>query len=60
MSSLPLALLQCIVHHGHALVDPSLITIMIHITLYVFNEHTLIVLSDVDVEKYALMSRTYL
>jgi hypothetical protein len=32
------------VHHGQALVDPSSITIMIHTTLCVFNEHTLVVI----------------
>jgi hypothetical protein len=32
------------VHHGQALVDPSLITIMIHTTLCVFNEHMLVVI----------------
>jgi hypothetical protein len=44
MPSLPLALLQCMVHRSQALVDPSAITIMIHTTLCVFNEQTLIVI----------------
>jgi hypothetical protein len=57
--SLPLALLQCMVHRGQVLVDPSSITIMIHTTLCVFNEHTLIDLWNVDVEEYVLMSWTY-
>jgi hypothetical protein len=42
--SLPLALLRCMVHRSQALVDPSSITIMIHTTLCVFNEHTLVVI----------------
>jgi hypothetical protein len=44
MSSLPLALLQSTVHCSQALIDPSSITIMIHITLCVFNKHTLVVI----------------
>jgi hypothetical protein len=32
------------VHRSQALVDPSSITIMIHTTLCVFNEHTLVVI----------------
>jgi hypothetical protein len=32
------------VHRGQAIVDPSSITIMIHATLCVFTEHTLIVI----------------
>jgi hypothetical protein len=44
MPSLPLALLQYMVHCGEVIVDPSSITIMIHTTLCVFKEHMLIVL----------------
>jgi hypothetical protein len=44
MPSLPLALLRCMVHRDQALVDPSSITIMIHTTLCVLNEHTMIAL----------------
>jgi hypothetical protein len=43
-SSLPLALLQCMVHRGQALIAPSSITIMIHTTLCVFNKHILVVI----------------
>jgi hypothetical protein len=42
------------VHHGQVLVDPSSITIMIHMTLYVFDELMLIILCNVDVEEYVL------
>jgi hypothetical protein len=44
MPRLPLTLLRCMVHHGQALIDPSSITIMIHTTLCVFNELTLIIM----------------
>jgi hypothetical protein len=47
------------VHHGHVRVDPSSITIMVHTTLCVFNEHMMIVPSNVDEEEYILMSLTY-
>jgi hypothetical protein len=39
------------VHHGQALVNPYSITVMIHITLFVFNELTLIILYHVDVDE---------
>jgi hypothetical protein len=40
----PLALLWYMVHRGQALIDTSSITIMIHTTLYVCNELTLIIM----------------
>jgi hypothetical protein len=40
------------VHHGQVLVDPSSITIMIHTTLCAFDELTLIILCNVDVDEY--------
>jgi hypothetical protein len=46
MPSLPLALLQCMITRDQALVDPSSITIMIHTTLCVFNEHMLVVINN--------------
>jgi hypothetical protein len=42
------------VHHGQALVDPSSITIMIHTTLCVFNEHTLIVIINPLISSFSL------
>jgi hypothetical protein len=40
------------VHHSQVLVDPSSITIMIHMSLRVFDKLTLVTLCYVDVDKY--------
>jgi hypothetical protein len=56
MSSFSLALLQCMVHCSQVLVDPSLITVMIHTSLRVFDKLTFVTLLYVDVDEYIFMS----
>jgi hypothetical protein len=48
--------LRCMVHHSKVLVDPSLITIMIHMFLRVFDKLTLVTLCYFDVDEYDFMS----
>jgi hypothetical protein len=52
MPRLLLALLRYIVHHSQVLVDPSSITIMIHMSLRVFDKLMLVTLCYVDVDEY--------
>jgi hypothetical protein len=51
-----LTLLRCMVHHSKVLVDPSLITIMIHMFLRVFDKLALVTLCYFDVDEYDFMS----
>jgi hypothetical protein len=44
------------VHRGQVFIDPSSITIMIHMTLCAFDELLLMILCNVDVEEYVFMS----
>jgi hypothetical protein len=51
-----LALLRCMVHHSHVLVNPSSAIIMIHTYLYIFDKLTFVTLCYVDVDEYIFMS----
>jgi hypothetical protein len=56
MPRLTLALLRCIVHRSQVLADPSSITIIIRMPLRVFNKLTLVILCNIDVDKYVFIS----
>jgi hypothetical protein len=59
MSSPMLALLKWMIHRIQVLVDPSLITIMIHTSLHVFDKLTFVTLLFVDVDEYVFRSLIY-
>jgi hypothetical protein len=59
MSSPMLALLKWMIHRIQVLVDPSLITIMIHTSLHVFDKLTFVTLLFVDVDEYVFRSSIY-
>jgi hypothetical protein len=56
MLRLSLALLRCMVHHSQVFVDPSSITIIIHMPLRIFDKLMLVILYNVDVDEYVFMS----
>jgi hypothetical protein len=56
MSSIPLALLRCMVHYSQVLFHPSSIIIMIHTSLRVFDKLTFVTILYVDVDEYIFMS----